>query len=97
MCLRSQQALERVEVMRPAVLVAALPEADLGAGAARDLDRRAVARRLHDGVIAGREQRVVGDEDALLGGGEREHVVGPTRSWPRAIALRSSSEPGTSV
>ena len=74
--LRQQQLLQRVEVMRPTVLVTALPHAHVRARAARQLDRGAVAGNLDDGVIAAVEQRVRGDEDALLGRRQREHLVG---------------------
>jgi len=64
---RAHESLERLRVVGPALLVAPVPGADLGAGAAGHLERRLVARRLDDRVIARPEQRVVEQEDALLG------------------------------
>ena len=70
-----QRALERVEIVRPAVGRRAPPLRHLGAGRARDLERRLVARRLDDDVVAGLEQGVVGGEDALLRGRDDDDVV----------------------
>src|SRR5262249_60222268 len=66
----------RVEVMRPAVLVPAPPLAHLGAGAARELQRRLIAGRLDDRVIAGPEEGVIDQEDALLGARGDDHLLG---------------------
>ena len=66
-CRRADQARKRVQIMRPAVFVPAPPLAHLSAGAARDLQCRLIAGRLDDHVIAGPEQGVVEQEDALLG------------------------------
>ena len=93
----SQQALERVEVVRPAVGVRAAPVGHLGARRAGDRERRLVAGRLDDDVVAGPEERVVDDEDALLRSGERDDVPRPRRVYIAAMAERSSGEPGTSV
>jgi hypothetical protein len=49
---RLEQVLELVEVVRPALLVAALPHAHARARAACELERRAVAGRLDHGVVA---------------------------------------------
>ena len=68
-------ALERVEIVRPAVGGGAAPLRHLGAGRARDLERRLVARRLDDDVVAGLEEGVVGGEDALLRGRHDDDVV----------------------
>ena len=70
-----QQRLQRFDVVRPAVLEAPVPTADLGAGAARQLQPRLVTRRLDDGVVAGVKQRVVEQEDPLLGAGDDDHLV----------------------
>ena len=71
---RLQQPLERIEVVRPAILVATLPHAHAGAGAARELQGGAVAGRLDHRVVARIQKPVTGDEDALLGSRQREHV-----------------------
>jgi hypothetical protein len=65
-CRRADQAGQRVEIMRPAVFVPAPPLAHLGAGTARDLQCRLIAGRLDDHMIAGPQQGVVEQEDALL-------------------------------
>jgi hypothetical protein len=66
---------ELLDVVCPRVLVSTLPDRYVCARAARHLDGGAVAGSLDHGVVARPEQRVVGDEDAFLGGGERDDVV----------------------
>ena len=73
--LRSQRPLERVEIVGPAVGGRPSPLGHLGAGRERDLERRLVARRLDDDVVAGLEEGVVGDEDGLLGGRDDDDIV----------------------
>ena len=75
----TQRALERVEVVRPPVRRGPPPLGHLGAGRAGDLERRLVAGRLDDDVVAGLQERVVGEEDALLGGGDDNDIVGAGR------------------
>jgi hypothetical protein len=85
------QPLQGVQVVRPAVLVAAAPLADLGAGAARDLERGLVAGRLHDRVVAGPEEAVVEGEDGLLGGVQHLDVV---RADPLVQGRDRLAQPG---
>ena len=74
--LGADQAREGVEIMSPAVLVAAPPLAHAGAGAARELQRRLIAGRLDDRVIAGPEEGVIEQEDAFLGARGDDHLLG---------------------
>src|SRR5262249_7885139 len=67
--------------------------ADVGAGAARDLERRLVARRLDDRVVAGGEQRVVEQEDALLGARGDDHVLGRYPGVDRGDRLAQLERP----
>ena len=81
----------RGESSVPAVGVPALPLAHLGAGAVRDLERRLVAGRLDDHVIAGLQQGVVEEEDALLGARGDDHLAGAGPLVERGYRL---AEPG---
>ena len=96
---RSQQPLERIEVVRPAVGVRAAPDVDGGAGRPRHGERRLVARHLDDGVVARPEEGGLDGEDALLGGGERDDRAGLRRrveGCDRLAQLRRARNLGVS-
>src|SRR5207247_9883613 len=52
------------------------PRAPVGGGGPRGLQRRLVAWRLDDRVIAGPEEGVIDQEDALLGARGDDHLLG---------------------
>ena len=73
---RTQRPLQRIEVVHPAVRERAAPLRHLRPRRAGKLERRLVAGRLDDHVIAGLQQGMVGREDAFLGGRDDDHVLG---------------------
>ena len=71
--LRADELPQGVEIVRPAVGVGAPPLVHGRTGRARERQRRLVAGRLDDRVVARTEDGVLDGEDPLLGGGERDH------------------------
>ena len=74
--IRPNQGFESGEIMSPAVLRLAPPFADGGPGAFGNGERAFVAGRFDNGVVGGREQRVIEEEDGFFGGRNNDQLIG---------------------
>ena len=71
----TDERFEGGEIVGPGVGGVAAPFGNSGAGAFGYGESAFVAGRFHDGVILGREQGVIEDEDGFLGGGKNDELI----------------------
>ena len=72
---RTDERFEDGEIVGPGVCGVAAPFGNSGTGAFRDGEGTFVAGRFDNGVILGREQGVIKDEDGFFGGGKNDELV----------------------
>ena len=72
----ADERFEDGEIVGPGVCGVAAPFGNSGAGAFGDGEGTFVAGRFDNGVILGREQGVIKDEDGFFGGGKDDELVG---------------------
>ncbi len=70
----ADQRFESGKIMGPIVFGFAAPFTDGGSGAFGKGERAFVARRFDDGVVRGREERVIEEEDGFFGGGDDDEL-----------------------
>jgi len=73
---RTDEKFEGGEIVGPGVGGIAAPFGNSGARAFGDGESTFVAGSFHDGMILGREQGVIEDEDGFFGGGKHDELMG---------------------